>query len=452
MRLATFIRLEDSFEKAMNYANSPQMTEYSFEGVQLLPNNILPYIQRTYADNGIEIEDYEVRVMSLCQKELAVITPYFEVISNFQDPYTGKPQIDWKLYEVPFDFDYKLVYLEINTGADKYYYSSPFYLTAHSADYTSQWYYGNANNEKLKSIGLRFYFRQPKSLMEISNYTSISSGRTFTTSAKNTPYEKWNTDVNDIYTFQRLQELFLSKYIYSKGLNDSLPVRTGLYEAFEIPDLEMDENSAEQEINLVREYALQYDPNYIPVDPPPPDPDAPLINLISVTNNFKGGVTYVFELINFSPTYLLYEWSFDGETWTSSAGDVISPTDVNVGMTDMYNFQYRITHLSGVTSNIVSLPVPSIVIDNITSPQTSFNTIGNNYYVFFTLNSFDADPASLSFVASPTEFGSYVPLYYSSGITSPKAVQTPSSGLEFKWFKILYNPLGIESEPYNFEY
>lgn len=457
MGVPIFIRLENSFEKAINYYNSPQMTEYSFEGVQLLPNNPLPYRQRTNASEGIEIEEWTVLVKSLCGKTLEDITDYFDVYNNFNDENTGLPQVDWQILNCPYDFNYQLVYLEINTGADGYIYSTPFYFTNANYEWVSDFYYGNLDafgetyTPKLFGIGLRLYYRQPKSMLEVSNYTSISSGKTFTVSAKKTPFERWNTDWNEIQSFELLKDIFLCKYVYSRTFNDTLPVRTGLYEAFETPDLQMDENSAEQEINLLRDYSLSYDPNYIPPTPPPPPVDPPTINLISASNESKGYITYTFELINFAPTYLIYEFSPDGIDWTGNTNAPISPYQLFIGNTNMSTYYFRISHASGVVSNVVQMQQPEMVITNITSPQTEFIQIGNNYNIFYDVIGFT--PTGNVGVQGRTGDGQpWQNLYYSTGNQNPKVVTTPSSGSEFTQFRVVYYNLGLTSAPYNFEF
>lgn len=452
MRYPIFIRLENSLEAAMRYENSPQMTEYSFEGVQLLPNHPFPYIQRTYAPEGIEIEEWTVLVKDLCGNELADITEYFDIVSVFDDEDTGLPQVEWSLKAVPNDFTYKPIYLEIATGADAFVYSSPFYLTDYRKDWVSRWDYRNDSEETMLSTSLRFYYRQKKSQQEISNYTAVSSGQTFTATTRLAKYQRWNTDVIEAELFEGIKEIFLCREVYSMGLNESLPVRTGLFEAFDTPDLEMDENFAEQEINLIRNGNLTYDPNYIPPTPPDPPVDPPTITLVKVTTEFKGYVTYQFTVANFSPTYLSYQYSPDGVSWSApQTGDPNSPHNLFVGNTNVSTYYFRIIHESGVTSNVIQMEQPSIVINNITSPQTEFIQIGNNYNIFYTVTGFNPT-GNFSFQARTGEDQPWQPLYYNSGNQNPKAVQTPSSGTEFKFFRVIYNPLGLSSEAYEFEF
>ena len=113
MKQPTFIRIEDTYEKALTYKGSPQMEQdlLSFFGVQLLPNQSVPYIQRTYCNVGVEIESYIVRIKDFCGNTLEDITNSFEIVRTFNDPDTGLPQIEWQLSNIPVDTGYKLIYL-----------------------------------------------------------------------------------------------------------------------------------------------------------------------------------------------------------------------------------------------------------------------------------------------------------------------------------------------------
>lgn len=426
------------------------MTEYSFEGVQLLPNHPFSYIQRTYAKEGIEIEEWAVLAKDLCGNTLEDLTEYFDIVRVFDDEDTGLPQVEWSLKEIPFDFGFRNIYLQIQVGADAFIYSSPFYLTDYRKDWVSRWDYRNDDEETMLSTSLRFYFRQPKSQQEISNYTQVSTGNTFTATSKLTKYERWNTEVIEINFIEKIKEMFLFREVYSMGLNDDYPVRTGLFEAIESPDLEMDENFVEQEINLLRNYTQLYDPNYIPPIPPDPPVDPPAINLRKVTSEFKGYVTYEFGLVNFSPTYLTFQYSPDGVNWSNNTGDPTSPHNLFIGNTNVTSFYFRIIHESGVTSNVVQMVQPSIVINNITSPQSAFDPQGNSYNIFYTITGF-TPTADFVFQGRPNNTQPWSYLNYSSGNQNPKQVFA-STAVEFTEFRIVYNPLGLASNTKTFQF
>lgn len=429
------------------------MTEYSFEGVHLLPDYEYPYNQRTYAAEGIEMEDIiSVKVCNLCGTEIGDVSIYFNVLETFNDPDTGLPQIIWQLKGATFDAGYQLVYLKIRTGANVFVYSSPFLLTNKNSEYTSYWGYKNKKTDEYLYIGLITYFRQNKSQQEISNYTAVSTGETFTATSRLTKYERWNTGVIDINIIEEYKTLFLCRYLYSLPTNfDGLPVRTNLFEAFDTPDLEADENFAEQEILLLRNYSQTLDPNEIPIVPPPPPVDVPFINLIKVESKDLKNVLYTFTYGFFTPTSLTYQYSLDQVNWFDSTGAIISPHQVGVGNHQVLNYYYRIYHFNtGTQSNIVQLAQPAITIDNITSPQTSFIQVGNNYNIFYTVTGFT--PASDFAFEGSVNGSDWVGLYYSLGFQNPKTVQTPSSAEEFKFFRIKYSPSGLYSNVFNFQF
>ena len=99
-----FIRIEHTIEAAKFYRYSPieNPDMLYINGIQLLPNNPLPYVQRTNNPEGIEIEDFVVSVVDLCGNELADITDAFDIVTVFQDE-NGKPQVEWSLTNIDYD-------------------------------------------------------------------------------------------------------------------------------------------------------------------------------------------------------------------------------------------------------------------------------------------------------------------------------------------------------------
>lgn len=388
MQLPTFIRLENSLTEALKYYNSPQMRQYSFAGVHLLPNHPYKYIQRTYAPDGIEIEDYLVILRDLCGNELADLTPYFEVIRNFNDPDTGLPQLEWSLNAVDFDAGYQLVYLEINMGANGFVYSSPFMLTADRGEYTSRWDYRNKVTDTMLSTGLQLYFRQKKSTQELSNYNPINTGVPYTATSRLLKNERWNSDVVEINIIEEFKAIFLCREVYSLPANfDGKPIRTGLAEAIETPDLEADENFAEFEAIFGRNYAVTYDPDAENPIPPGPEPGNPSIFLVDARRVAGGMVRLVFTYVNFTPTELTYQYSFDAVNWVNYTSSPSSPKDI--ASPEGANF-YRIYHYgTGVTSNVKQLLSLSIVVNNVVNIGVRQFSVG------YTINGFEVPPGEL---------------------------------------------------------
>lgn len=450
-----FISLENSLDEALNYyENSPQTTEYINEGVHLLPNNDLPYVQTTNAPDGIELElAQSVMVCDVCGNELGDITDSFTVLNNFNDPANGLPQIVWELRNIEFDAKYQPVYLKIHTGDNVYIYSTVFYLTADEKEYTTLVYYKNRENGYMMGVGLFMYYRQPVSSLELKNYTAVSSGNMFTASATITKYLKFNTGVIDVDVAEKIRELFLCRWVYTlpETFKNELPAKSNLFDTFDSIELEADENFGQMSLNIIRNKAFTYDPNAPVIIPPIPPVDPPFINLIKVVSRDNKNVFYHFEFGNFNPTYLQYQYSFDEIEWFNNTSGTESPMLIEVIDNLNAPYSYRIYYPAlDVTSNIVNLQTPGIEITNITSSQSEFIQTGNNYQIYYELLGFSAI-TGLSFEAS-WDGTNWQPLYYSSGNQNPKSVQTPSSGLQFKYFRIKYNPLGYVSNFYEFEF
>lgn len=319
MKQPVFIRLENSLAKAKEYKNSPQMEYFSFEGVQLIPNNPYPYIQRTYAREGISISTYEVKVKSVdCNEELGDITDYFEVISSFDDSDTGLNQVYWSISpEQPLDFGNTLVYLEILTAGDSYIYSSPFFYTETDSQFVARIDYRDSETLPMSSIGLVMYYREQGEEMEIENYTRVTDGALRTNFVQMTEFEFWQIGVIDVNLYRLIKYALTRRFVFVDLQ------RTFVKEGFDTPRLQADENFAEQEIQLVRDENQMYDPNEVPIIPIPPVLP-PEITLFYVKVSGVNKAEYTFTWENFDPSYLVLQVSTDNIDW-SLYNDAFSP-------------------------------------------------------------------------------------------------------------------------------
>lgn len=453
MQRPTFIRLENSLEVAMYFRGTPIMDNYSFRGIQLIPNHPYPYIQRTYADGGISLDSFTVEVFDMCGESLGVLPmDVFQVVSAFSDPDTGLSQIYWS-FQPTNDFGDRLIYLRIETGIHSYVYSSPFVLSETNSEYCARIDYRNKFYEQNLAIGVNLWFTDTDREIEVSNYTAVSTGKTYNTGVRKTPFEWWRTNINWKPINELIEDVFLLKYVYVRAeMDGGLPVKTQLKEASELPRLQGRENYIQQELPLFRDYTVTYDPNA--VTPEPPTPPVPSITLVSVISQDKAFVEYTFTYANFTPEFLTYEWSLDGEEWETYTSNTISPQLVTVLDNHLNDFYYRITHVSGITSNVVQQPTPVIEITNITSPESSFNSGGNHYDIYYEANFVPV----INFIFEGSVDGTnWVALYYGSGNINPKPVTTPSSTNEFIYFRVryVYPPQftnEVVSDPYNFEF
>lgn len=455
MQQTVFIRLERTFEEAMYYRLSPLMKYFSFEGVQLLPNHPYPYIQRTYTKEGIVLESYTVYVRSVCGDTLQNpdISDYFTVVNAYSDPNTGLAQIDWSIDNCPFDYGSQLVYLEIQQGVSETFYSSPFYFTNDNADFSSRWDYRVLETTQTYSTGLKLWFKQYVDVYEQETYDPVYGSNRRAIGSKLILQEAWQTSIVDVHLFRYIKSLFhKNSYIYCDLW------RTVLGETFDTPRLVADENFAEQEILLCRDESDQYDPLYVPPTPEP-QPPIPSITLIEIAEASGNAVTYVnFTYANITPNTFLFQYSLDGETWPQgNASGTNAPQTISIGygLNINQNLYYRIVDpSSGTISNVLQLPVRSITITNITSIDGAFRPNGNKYNWYFTLNNFTLPPNTAPFLSfyGSVDGVNWINLLYNNGNTSPKSVNTPSSGVEFTYFQIRFTPYGLVSNTFNFEF
>lgn len=443
-----FIKIKHSLNEALAYNASGQEdpSTYEFGGVQLLPNNEYPYIQRTHDPAGIEIEDWQVWVCDTCGNELQVITDYFDVTRVFQD-LNGKPQIEWSLLDVPFDFAYNLVLLKIQQGFNEFFYTTPFYLTNDGYKMTDRVDYQQDENETMLSCQLQIYYRQPNSAFTLASYNQISNGKRVAQNIQNTEFENWKTQNLDKEFMREFRNLFLSRILYI-GFQ-----RAALYDSFDFPEIEFDQNFVEASFSITRDASQTYDPNYIAPTPPTPpitDKEIVLVEALSVDNNM---VALGFYFVNFSPSYLIAQYSDDNVTW--SPGVLISPTapqSIYVPNNITTEYYYRVYN-GDVISNSVQILPAEITITNIDAEPGVYIRSGNNYIIEYTVQGYTP---SVYFVFEGSRNGTtWINMLYEQGNENPKTVKAPSGSLlspPFQYFRIRDTARGLVSNIYEHEF
>lgn len=318
-----------------------------FRGIQLLPNNPLPYVQTTLTSEETELEDWDAYIVDLCSEVETDITDYFMVERSFQDT-NGVAQIDWSLTNVPFDFGYKLVYLKVDQSFGETFYSNPFLLTSYDSEKTCRIDYKPRLADTMQSTQVQMYFWQTQKKTEISSYYQVSTRNTVTTLVKSQKFERWITEVipNDLMI--KIDDAFENKYVYVDL------VRANLFEANEIKEFQGNENWVQNILKITFNTSDVYDPLYVP----PVVSFSPSITLNSVIANGLSAI-YDFSLTNFTPTYLTYQTSQDQVTWTSENGVTTSPKSISFNGTGTWYF--RIMHPEAV-SNIIQLDLGNNVV------------------------------------------------------------------------------------------
>lgn len=445
--LPTFIRLENSFEKAVTVKGSPRDKFFSFEGVCLMSNPPFErgYIQRTYANDGIEIETVDLKFTDVCGNELDEGDAVFTVLRSFNDPNTGLPQIEWELQPSGVDFGRKLVMLKIQTGANVFVYSTPFILSDEGSEYTSFWAYRNKG--QMLHIGLEMFRRNPISAQVIDNYTS-TSGDIVSGVSSLTKQEHWQTNVVNFYVAEEFKVFTQCREVYSLPMfDDGLPLRTFFIDDIESIEPQGDENFGETSFIVNRNESATYNPDSLPPVPPTPPLFPPKINLLQLYPE-GNGVVFSFNIENFNTEYLTFEYSLDQISWQpQTKGGQFEEGQEYTAKIFLFNgntfdFYYRITHPLA-TSNVLQLPQPKIIIDDV------FKTGTNLYQVFYSFENYvPINP--LKFMSSLDNIN-FEKAIYVDGNQNPKNIRVSYLTLAEPYFRIDSQDRLLSSNVFKYE-
>lgn len=269
-----FIGLYRTLDQAFTFDESPVIDPHlgRLDGIQLLPNNIYPYIQNTANPDGVELEDWTVEVVTPCGKVLGDITESFSC-QPFNDN-DGIPQITWQLLNVPIDFGWRMVCLKITQTAGETFYSNPFMLTSIDANKTTRFDYRESKFDVMQSVQLVTWFRNVRNADTINVRTEVSTQITRSKTVQKIRPRRMFTDFMPVHLIERVVTMLESTYVYVNL------VRHNLFEAPEITDPQGDANFVELEYLLTSIPTETYDPNYVEPVPPIPAPgDEVEINL-----------------------------------------------------------------------------------------------------------------------------------------------------------------------------
>ncbi len=232
------INICKTLEEALTFKNSAINRLYQFNGVHLLPNNPLPYVQVTNTPLGLNLEDWTVFGVNIRNGVEQDITDSFNV-DSFTNSENGNPQLYWSLTNVTIDFGVDMIYLRIEQALGETFYSQPFLLTDLRKDYTTQFHYKERIGDVMQSIGMKTWFRQEKEETELSTYFELSTQLTVTEAIKVNETEIYYTEQMSIDQLKKLAMILRNPHLYIDGY------RAYLYKAVEIPDLKANENFAQ---------------------------------------------------------------------------------------------------------------------------------------------------------------------------------------------------------------
>jgi hypothetical protein len=234
MTVDPFINLFRSTQEAFYFKNSQLNTQFIFKGVQLLPNNPTKYIQVTQTPNGINLEEWTAFIVEQNGTKTNV-TDYFFVDSLTND-LDGAPQLYWSLTNVPFDFGYNLVTLEVNQTIGETFYSNPFLLTEIESEKTSIFHYKQKKEGVFQCIGLQAWYLDSTKETELTTYYEVSTRNTVSQSIQTNDIDIYRTELMPKNQILNLTYLLESPVLF---VNTK---RASLYKAVEIPEKTAQEN------------------------------------------------------------------------------------------------------------------------------------------------------------------------------------------------------------------
>lgn len=261
MPVSPFINLFRTKEEAFYFKNSQINTQFIFKGVQLLPNNTAKYIQVTDTPDGIDLEDWTVNIVDLCKGTKTDVTDYF-FVDSLTNSLDGAPQLFWSLTNVPFDFGYRLVYLEIEQAVGELFYSTPFLLTDYESEKVTQFHYKDSNEDVYQSIGLQTWFDEEDKKTELTTYYEVSTKNTVSQAIKTSRLELFRTELMPKSVLIALTYLLEIPVLYVNY------IRCSLFEAIDLPKKTSQENFIEIEYILSPNYNDTFfgKPDYLGID------------------------------------------------------------------------------------------------------------------------------------------------------------------------------------------
>lgn len=242
---APIINIYKSLEEAMYFRNSWLNQKFDFSGIQLLPQNPNKYIQVTNTPGGINLEDWTVKVFSLCGQELGDITPSF-MVESLTNSDNGNPQFIWSLTNIPQDFGWGLIYLEITQSVGEKFYTNPFKITEIDSEKTAFIAYKFKKSEPFQTIQFTTWYREKGLPQEITTYYQESAKSTVSSAIKYDNIEWWCSENMNRDLLIELKKILGLPYVYVDF------IRSNYYEAPELEWSNGRQNFASMDYYLVR--------------------------------------------------------------------------------------------------------------------------------------------------------------------------------------------------------
>jgi len=258
---APVINIFRTLKEAMYFKNSQINTQFIFSGVQLLTNNSNKYIQVTNTPNGINLEDWTVKVISVCSGlEIGDITDSF-MVESLTNSLNGNPQFVWSLQNIDTDFGWGLIYLKITQAVGETFYTQPFRISNIDKEKTSIITYKQSNSDPIQVIGVQAWFDDVDLIQDLTPYYEVSTQSWVNAILEQGEVEYWRTELMPKYLLVKLKAILGLPYVYINS------VRASLKEVFEIPRKTAQENFGEIS------FTVNFHPNDIFIQPEPSNGD-----------------------------------------------------------------------------------------------------------------------------------------------------------------------------------
>lgn len=255
----SFIRLEDSLDKAKQIKISPMSSIATNEVIQLLPTDF--YLQITNLNTGISFAgDYSVYTIDCNGNTLNDVTSNV-FIYEFTDS-NGINQIAFELYKLGFDYGKRPIHLKFvhTTGTDVYY-SNSFCLSSVDSHKTTRYdckhnkdFYGISYSvsDFYQSINLVTWYAGLNDETEVGNYYQISKGNTISNRPLRKQSEIYKCELMNDFVFERANILLLHDIIYVNG------VRVTNKTTFKSGEFIGDTNTYRTDVTLFKDYKQTY--------------------------------------------------------------------------------------------------------------------------------------------------------------------------------------------------
>lgn len=239
------INIYKSLDEAMSFRSSWMNQQFDFSGVQLLPFNLNKYIQVTNTPGGINLEDWVVKVFSICGKELGDITASF-LVESLTNSDNGNPQFIWSLTNIQQDFGWGLIYLQIMQSNGELFYTNAFKITEIQKERTSFVAYKYKKSEPFQALQFTTWYRESGLPQELSTYYQESAKSTVSSAMKYDRTEWWCTEHMNRDILIELKNILGLPFVYVDF------IRANYYEAPELAWSNSRQNFATMDYYLVR--------------------------------------------------------------------------------------------------------------------------------------------------------------------------------------------------------